>query len=139
MSRFFIERPIFAWVVAIVIMLAGLLALRTLPISQYPQIAPTTVQISANYPGADAQMKVNLGYADIARSKAVTQMDYGNVLFFHWLWAQSPQKVFDLIAAMPRDPANDTEQAQISALRAFLPQDAPDQYAAAYRGGKIFR
>ena len=55
LSRFFIERPIFAWVVAIVIMLAGLLALWTLPISQYPQIAPTTVQISANYPGADAQ------------------------------------------------------------------------------------
>jgi len=59
MSRFFIERPIFAWVVAIVIMLAGLLALRTLPISQYPQIAPTTVQISANYPGADAQTVEN--------------------------------------------------------------------------------
>ncbi|WP_293798807.1 efflux RND transporter permease subunit [uncultured Bosea sp.] len=59
MSRFFIERPIFAWVVAIVIMLAGLLALRTLPISQYPQIAPTTVQISANYPGADAQAVEN--------------------------------------------------------------------------------
>jgi len=59
MSRFFIERPIFAWVVAIVIMLAGLLALRTLPIAQYPQIAPTTVQISANYPGADAQTVEN--------------------------------------------------------------------------------
>ena len=59
LSRFFIERPIFAWVVAIVIMLAGLLALRTLPISQYPQIAPTTVQISANYPGADAQAVEN--------------------------------------------------------------------------------
>ncbi|MBN9456512.1 MAG: efflux RND transporter permease subunit [Bosea sp.] len=59
MSRFFIERPIFAWVVAIVIMLAGLLALWTLPISQYPQIAPTTVQISANYPGADAQTVEN--------------------------------------------------------------------------------
>lgn len=59
LSRFFIERPIFAWVVAIVIMLAGLLALRTLPISQYPQIAPTTVQISANYPGADAQTVEN--------------------------------------------------------------------------------
>ena len=58
-SRFFIERPIFAWVVAIVIMLAGLLALRTLPISQYPQIAPTTVQISATYPGADAQTVEN--------------------------------------------------------------------------------
>lgn len=59
LSRFFIERPIFAWVVAIVIMLAGLLALWTLPISQYPQIAPTTVQISANYPGADAQTVEN--------------------------------------------------------------------------------
>ncbi|MGF7054826.1 multidrug efflux pump [Bosea sp. OAE752] len=59
MSRFFIERPIFAWVVAIVIMLAGVLALRTLPVSQYPQIAPTTVQISANYPGADAQTVEN--------------------------------------------------------------------------------
>ena len=59
LSRFFIERPIFAWVVAIVIMLAGLLALRALPISQYPQIAPTTVQISANYPGADAQTVEN--------------------------------------------------------------------------------
>ncbi len=59
LSRFFIERPIFAWVVAIVIMLAGLLALRTLPIAQYPQIAPTTVQISANYPGADAQTVEN--------------------------------------------------------------------------------
>ncbi len=59
MSRFFIERPIFAWVVAIVIMLAGLLALRTLPVSQYPQIAPTTVSISASYPGADAQTVEN--------------------------------------------------------------------------------
>lgn len=59
LSRFFIERPIFAWVVAIVIMLGGLLALRTLPVSQYPQIAPTTIQITANYPGADAQTVEN--------------------------------------------------------------------------------
>ncbi|QND55794.1 efflux RND transporter permease subunit [Mesorhizobium huakuii] len=59
MSAFFINRPIFAWVIAIVIMLGGLLALTTLPISQYPQIAPTTVNISANYPGADAQTVEN--------------------------------------------------------------------------------
>ncbi|SFI49456.1 multidrug efflux pump [Bosea sp. OK403] len=59
MSRFFIDRPIFAWVVAIVIMLAGLLALQSLPISQYPQIAPTTVNISASYAGADAQTVEN--------------------------------------------------------------------------------
>ncbi|MDG4874375.1 efflux RND transporter permease subunit [Mesorhizobium sp. WSM4935] len=59
MSAFFINRPIFAWVIAIVIMLGGLLALQTLPISQYPQIAPTTVNISATYPGADAQTVEN--------------------------------------------------------------------------------
>ncbi|PBC19699.1 MULTISPECIES: efflux RND transporter permease subunit [unclassified Mesorhizobium] len=59
MSAFFINRPIFAWVIAIVIMLGGLLALTTLPISQYPQIAPTTVNISASYPGADAQTVEN--------------------------------------------------------------------------------
>ncbi len=59
MSRFFIDRPIFAWVIAITIMLGGLLALTILPISQYPQIAPTTVSITANYPGADAQTVEN--------------------------------------------------------------------------------
>jgi len=59
MSGFFINRPIFAWVIAIVIMLGGLLALRTLSISQYPQIAPTTVRISATYAGADAQTVEN--------------------------------------------------------------------------------
>ena len=55
MSRFFIERPIFAVVIAIVISLAGALAIRTLPIAQYPTIAPPEVGIGANYPGADAQ------------------------------------------------------------------------------------
>ena len=55
MARFFIDRPIFAWVIALVIMLAGALAIRTLAIEQYPQIAPPTVEINANYPGASAQ------------------------------------------------------------------------------------
>lgn len=59
MSRFFIDRPIFAWVIAITIMLGGLLALSTLPVAQYPQIAPTTVRITANYAGADAQTVEN--------------------------------------------------------------------------------
>ena len=54
MARFFINRPIFAWVIAIVIMLAGLFAVLTLPISQYPTIAPPSVSIRASYPGADA-------------------------------------------------------------------------------------
>src|ERR1700674_5076229 len=55
MSRFFINRPIFAWVIAIVIMLAGALAIRTLPIAQYPSIAPPSIAISGTYPGASAE------------------------------------------------------------------------------------
>ena len=53
-SRFFIDRPVFAWVIALVIMLAGLLSISTLPVSQYPMIAPPQVVISATYPGASA-------------------------------------------------------------------------------------
>lgn len=55
MARFFIDRPIFAWVLAIVVMLAGALAITTLPLEQYPDIAPTQVRISASYPGASAK------------------------------------------------------------------------------------
>src|SRR5512141_172852 len=54
-SRFFIERPIFASVIAIVIALAGIIASRILPVAQYPEIAPPTVGISATYPGASAE------------------------------------------------------------------------------------
>ncbi len=59
MARFFIDRPIFAWVIAIIIMLAGALALTQLPISRYPSIAPPTVTINASYPGASAQAAEN--------------------------------------------------------------------------------
>lgn len=55
MSRFFIDRPIFAWVIAIVIMLAGALAIDNLPVEQYPNIAPPSVRIKASYPGASAK------------------------------------------------------------------------------------
>ncbi|GGZ03139.1 efflux RND transporter permease subunit [Shewanella fodinae] len=55
MARFFIDRPIFAWVIALILMLAGVLAIRSLPVAQYPKIAPPTVVISANYPGASAK------------------------------------------------------------------------------------
>ena len=55
MSKFFIHRPVFAWVLAIIMMMAGGLAILHLPIAQYPTIAPPAVAISATYPGADAQ------------------------------------------------------------------------------------
>ena len=56
MARFFIDRPIFAWVIAIIIMLAGTLAMLKLPISMYPEVAPPSVSISASYPGASAKV-----------------------------------------------------------------------------------
>jgi hydrophobe/amphiphile efflux-1 (HAE1) family protein len=55
MARFFIDRPIFAWVIAIVIMLAGAMSISQLPLEQYPDIAPPTVRISATYTGASAK------------------------------------------------------------------------------------
>ncbi|AXH63325.1 efflux RND transporter permease subunit [Providencia huaxiensis] len=55
MSKFFIDRPIFAWVIAIIIMIAGALSIKVLPINQYPNIAAPAIQISGTYPGASAQ------------------------------------------------------------------------------------
>lgn len=59
MAQFFIHRPIFAWVIALVIMLAGILTLTKMPVAQYPTIAPPTVTISATYPGASAETVEN--------------------------------------------------------------------------------
>ncbi len=59
MSRYFIDRPIFAWVIAILIMMGGLLAIRSLPVAQFPEIAPPSVTISTHYTGADAKTLEN--------------------------------------------------------------------------------
>lgn len=56
LPRFFIDRPIFAWVIAIVIVLSGLMALRQLPVAQYPEVAPPALTISTSYPGASASV-----------------------------------------------------------------------------------
>ena len=63
-SRFFIDRPIFASVIAIISVIAGLVAAKVLPVAQYPEIAPPTVTITASYPGASAET--------IAKGRAVT-------------------------------------------------------------------
>ena len=59
MARFFIERPVFAWVLAIVVMLAGILSIRGLPVELYPPVAPPTIAVTAFYPGASAQTVEN--------------------------------------------------------------------------------
>ncbi|MDQ8193063.1 efflux RND transporter permease subunit [Coraliomargarita sp. SDUM461004] len=55
MARFFIDRPVFAWVIAIIIMVAGILSIQSLPIAQYPSIAPPAISIQGSYPGASAK------------------------------------------------------------------------------------
>ncbi|HRZ45358.1 MAG TPA: efflux RND transporter permease subunit [Candidatus Paceibacterota bacterium] len=59
LSRFFLQRPVFAWVIAIILMVAGCLAIYNLPISQYPPIAPPSISVSASYPGASAETVEN--------------------------------------------------------------------------------
>jgi hydrophobe/amphiphile efflux-1 (HAE1) family protein len=59
LSRFFLDRPVFAWVIAIILMVAGLLAIYNLPVSQYPPIAPPSIAITAFYPGASAETVEN--------------------------------------------------------------------------------
>ena len=69
MTRFFIDRPIFSWVISIVILLAGAVAVFVLPVAQYPDITPPTVTVTASYPGANAQASVELADADFDRAR----------------------------------------------------------------------
>jgi len=63
MSRIFIERPIFAWVLAIIIMLGGIGAIFALPVAQYPDVAPTQISVRATYPGAALSVRQRGSYA----------------------------------------------------------------------------
>jgi len=59
LSRFFLQRPVFAWVIAIILMVGGLLSIHTMPVSQYPPIAPPSIAVTAFYPGASAETVEN--------------------------------------------------------------------------------
>ena len=86
MARFFIDRPIFAWVIAIIIMLAGLLALTQLPISRYPTIAPPSVTINASYPHIGKMLSEKWGTKDLV--SYIEQLLQGAVIEQHrdmWL------------------------------------------------------
>src|ERR1700735_5271338 len=81
-SRFFIDRPIFASVLSIVVTLAGALALFTLPVAQYPEIAPPTAEVSAVYPGANAEVVADTVAAPIEQQVNGVE----NMLCMSWQW-----------------------------------------------------
>ncbi len=108
MSRFFIERPIFAWVIAIAIMLAGALSIIGLPIEQYPDIAPPAIQINADYPGASAQTVENSVTQVIEQQ--LTGLD--GMLYFSWSSDSSGSVNITVTFAPGTDPNIDQVQVQ---------------------------
>ncbi|VFS70477.1 Multidrug-efflux transporter MexB [Raoultella planticola] len=106
-SRFFVRRPVFAWVIAILIMLAGVLAIQTLPVAQYPDVAPPAVKISATYTGASAETLENSVTQVIEQQ--LTGLD--NLLYF--TSTSSSDGSVDITVTFEQGTDPDTAQVQV--------------------------
>jgi multidrug efflux pump len=136
MARFFIDRPVFAWVIAIVIMIAGSLSITRLPISRYPTIAPPTITISATYPGASAQVVQD----------SVTQIIEQNMKALDGLLYMSSTSQSNGAAAVTLTFANGTNadiaqvqvQNKLQLATALLPQVVQQQGISVTKTGEGF-
>lgn len=106
-SRFFVRRPVFAWVIAILIMTAGILAIRSLPVAQYPDVAPPAIKITATYTGASAQTLENSVTQVIEQQ--LTGLD--NLLYFTSTSSSDGQATITVTFEQGTDP--DTAQVQV--------------------------
>ncbi|MGB7802623.1 multidrug efflux RND transporter permease AcrD [Buttiauxella sp.] len=125
MANFFINRPIFAWVLAIILCLTGLLAIFSLPVEQYPDLAPPNVRITANYPGASAQTLENTVTQVIEQN--MTGLD--NMMYMSSQSSSAGQATITLSFKAGTDPDEAVQQVQNqlqSALRK-LPQAVQTQ------------
>jgi multidrug efflux pump len=119
MPQFFIERPIFAWVVALFILLTGILAIRLMPVSQYPNVAPPQITITATYPGASAQ--------EVAQSVTSIIEDQLNgatgLLYYESVSDNNGQSTITTTFAPGRDPdlAQVDVQNRVANVQAALP------------------
>lgn len=133
MANFFIDRPIFAWVIAIIISLTGLLAINSLPVEQYPNLAPPTVRISASYPGASAQTLEN----------TVTQIIEQNMTGLDGLLYMSSQSsstgnatiTLTFQAGINPNEAMQQVQNQLQGATRKLPQDVQQQWITVSKSG----
>ena len=125
MANFFIDRPIFAWVLAILLCLTGMLAIVSLPVEQYPDLAPPNVRITANYPGASAQTLENTVTQVIEQN--MTGLD--NLMYMSSQSSSTGQVTVTLSFLAGTDPDEAVQQVQNqlqSALRK-LPQAVQNQ------------
>ena len=125
MANFFIDRPIFAWVLAILLCLTGVLAITSLPVEQYPDLAPPNVRITANYPGASAQTLENTVTQVIEQN--MTGLD--NLMYMSSQSSATGQATVTLSFTAGTDPDEAVQQVQNqlqSALRK-LPQAVQNQ------------
>lgn len=106
-SRFFVRRPVFAWVIAILIMLSGILAIETLPVAQYPDVAPPSIKISATYTGASAETLENSVTQVIEQQ--LTGLD--NLLYF--TSTSSSDGSVDITVTFEQGTDPDTAQVQV--------------------------
>ncbi len=125
MANFFIDRPIFAWVLAILLCLTGTLAILSLPVEQYPDLAPPNVRITANYPGASAQTLENTVTQVIEQN--MTGLD--NLMYMSSQSSATGQVMITLSFTAGTDPDEAVQQVQNqlqSAMRK-LPQAVQNQ------------
>lgn len=136
MSKYFINRPIFAWVIAILIMLVGIIAMRHLPVEQYPQIAPPTVSVSAIYPGADAQTVEN------TVTQVIEQQMKGLDGLMYMSSGSSANGLASITLTFENDVDPDTAQIQVQnklqAATSSLPVDVQRQGLSVNKSGSSF-
>lgn len=136
MSRFFIDRPIFAWVIAIIIMLAGVLSIFSMPVSQYPTIAPPNIAINAFYPGASAQtVEDSVTQIIEQQMKGLDGLNYMNST------SSSDGAVsvsLSFVAGTDPDMAQVQVQNKLQAAMALLPQEVQRQGVTVNKSARNF-
>jgi multidrug efflux pump len=125
MARFFIDRPVFAWVISIVIMLAGVLSISQLPIAQYPEVAPPSVSISASYPGASAKTLEDSVVQIIEQN--ITGIDNVEYMSSTAESSGSAQVTLTFRAGTDPDIAQVQVQNKLQAAMPLLPQEVQQQ------------